>query len=260
VGGNRLTLAVLVGSPALVITMMAVLFRPGGFGEGGPSRPEPGPAGLGASQTVFWIAFAGFFFGLTYGLLQIVGERAVLRRERFGGLSPAAYLASKVTLLLPVLTAVNVTLLAVLRLLDRLPHGGSEVYAALLATLVLESLAGLLLGLAASAAVADPAQATLALPMLCFPQVLFAGAVVPVEEMAGPGRIMSFAMATRWAFESLGRSLHLGAGPDTTGSPSHVGPFGGSPVTGWAVLALLAVLAGAMALLVLRREHPQRPL
>jgi hypothetical protein len=147
----------------------------------------------------------------------------------------------------------------VLRFLDRLPDAGPEVYAALLATLVLESLAGLLLGLAASAAVADPAQATLALPMLCFPQVLFAGAVVPVEEMAGPGRLMSFAMATRWAFESLGRSLHLGTGPDT-GSGAHLGPFDGSPVTGWAVLALLAVLAAASALLVLRREHAQHPL
>jgi hypothetical protein len=30
---NGLTLAVLVGSPALVITMMAVLFRPGAFDD-----------------------------------------------------------------------------------------------------------------------------------------------------------------------------------------------------------------------------------
>jgi hypothetical protein len=77
---NRLTLAVLLGSPALVTTMTAVLFRPGAF------APQ-GPEALGPVQIVFWIAFAGFFFGLTYGLLQIVGEMAVFRRERFAGLS-----------------------------------------------------------------------------------------------------------------------------------------------------------------------------
>jgi hypothetical protein len=50
------------------------------------------------------------------------------------------------------------------------------------------------------------AQATLALPMLCFLQVLFAGAIVPVPDMAGPGQVMSAGLANRWAFESLGRA------------------------------------------------------
>ena len=34
---------------------------------------------------VFWITFAAFFFGLTYGLLQIVTEQAILRREALVG-------------------------------------------------------------------------------------------------------------------------------------------------------------------------------
>ena len=38
---------------------------------------------------MFWIAFDGFFFGLTYSLLRIVGEMAVFRRERLAGLSVA---------------------------------------------------------------------------------------------------------------------------------------------------------------------------
>ncbi|HEY5858496.1 MAG TPA: ABC transporter ATP-binding protein, partial [Aldersonia sp.] len=77
---NRLTLAVLLGSPVLVTAMMATLFKRGAF--------DPhSAADLGPAQIVFWIAFAGFFFGLTYGLLQIVGEMAVFRRERLVGLS-----------------------------------------------------------------------------------------------------------------------------------------------------------------------------
>src|SRR5215212_9658315 len=67
---NRLTLAILLGSPVLVTVMMATLFKRGAFDPG--SAADVGPA-----QIVFWIAFDGFFFGLTYGLLQIVGEMAV---------------------------------------------------------------------------------------------------------------------------------------------------------------------------------------
>ena len=98
---SRLTLAVLVGSPVLVISMMAVLFRAGGF-------EQSGVGSLGPVQTIFWVAFAGFFFGLTYGLLQIVGEFSVFRRERMAGLSVVAYVASKIAVLLPLLVAVNV--------------------------------------------------------------------------------------------------------------------------------------------------------
>src|SRR5262249_39011002 len=55
----------------------------------------------------------------------------------------------------------------------------------------------------------NAAQAALALPMLCFPQVLFGGAIVPVDDMAAPGRVMSFGLANRHAFEALGRELDL---------------------------------------------------
>ncbi|MDT5098548.1 MAG: hypothetical protein QOC76_2285, partial [Mycobacterium sp.] len=119
---NRLTLAILLGSPVLVTAMMATLFTRGAFDFGSA-------AGVGPAQIVFWIAFDGFFFGLTYGLLQIVGEMAVFRRERLAGLRVGAYVASKVTTLLPVLAAVSAVLLLVLRALGRLPAVGWHVYA-----------------------------------------------------------------------------------------------------------------------------------
>ncbi len=199
---NRLTLAVLLGSPVLVTAMMATLFKRGAF--------DPhGPADLGPAQIVFWIAFAGFFFGLTYGLLQIVGEMAVFRRERLSGLSVGAYVASKVTALLPVLAGVSAVLLGVLRVLGRLPAVGWDVYAILFVTVVIEATSALALGLLASASVSNAAQAALALPMLCFPQVLFGGAIVPVDQMATPGRLMSLVLSNRHAFDALGRDLDL---------------------------------------------------
>ena len=251
--GNKLTLAILAGSPLMVIGMMAVLFRPGSFAAGQPS-PMP------AIQTVFWVAFAGFFFGLTYGLLQIVGEMSIFRRERLSGLSVTAYVASKVTVLSPLLVAVAAGMLAVLRALDRLPAASPAVWAQLLVTIVLTALAALTLGLFASAAVGDAAQATLALPMICFPQVLFAGAVVPVTDMAGTGRFMSFGLANRWGFESLGRSLGL----DTLVAPgSAAGGYSpavtGSSVEGWLVLIGMAVALFAATIAVLRiKTRPGR--
>ncbi|MFP3901006.1 MAG: ATP-binding cassette domain-containing protein [Acidimicrobiia bacterium] len=246
---NRLTLAVLVGSPALVTAMMAVLFRPGAF-DAAASGPDE------ATQAVFWLAFAGFFFGLTYGLLQIVGEMAILRRERLAGVHLAAYVGAKVTVLTPILAAVAGGMLAVLRALDRLPAAGGGVHAALLVTLTLEALAALALGLLASAAVTDAAQATLALPMLCFPQVLFAGAIVPVADMALPGRVMSHGLANRWAFESLGRALDLDRLATSLAASPHQSTFTGSPVQGWAILAAFAGVLLVATAAVLHRRAP----
>ena len=133
----------------------------------------------------------------------------MFRRERLAGLSVTAYVASKVAALLPVLAVVSAVLLGVLRGLGRLPATGWDVYGVLFATVVIEAVSALALGLLASAAVSNAAQAALALPMLCFPQVLFGGAIVPVDQMATPGRWMSLVLSNRHAFDALGRDLDL---------------------------------------------------
>ena len=195
---SRLTLAILIGSPIMVLAMFVVLFKPHAFGPGVPS-PEA------TVMILFWVAFGGFFFGLTYGLLQICTEFAVLRRERFVGLRAGPYVLAKVAVLLPLLAVVDVAFLVVLRALGRLPGTGD--YGVVFGVLVLSSAAALGLGLLISAAVSEPAQATIAMPMVCFPQVLFVGAILPVPVMAVVGRWISYAMSNRWAFEGLGHSF-----------------------------------------------------
>jgi ABC transport system ATP-binding/permease protein len=248
---NRLTMAVLLGSPVLVTAMMATLFKRGAFDPG--SAADVGPA-----QIVFWIAFDGFFFGLTYGLLQIVGEMAIFRRERLAGLNVAAYVASKVTALLPVLAAVSAVLLGVLRVLGRLPAVGWDVYAFLFVTIVIEATSALALGLLASAAVSNAAQAALALPMLCFPQVLFGGAIVPVDKMAIAGRLMSFGLSNRHAFEALGRDLDLDRYTDTLPAMSaYRDTFHGGTGASLIALASFAVALTLATVWVLdRRSRP----
>ena len=249
---NRLTLAILIGSPALVIGMFAILFRPGAF-----DVQHPTPSSM--VMIGFWVVFAAFFFGLTYGLLQICTERTILRREHLVGLRLGAYVASKVTVLLPFLLLVIVAMLGVLRLLDRLPSRSLATYASLGTGLLLCAVAALGLGLLASAAVANVAQATLALPMLCFPAVLFSGAILPVHLMAGAGAALSVVIPSRWAFESVGHDLGarqiLGAGGSPLGPPL-LASYGdaGTQSTGtyWVILAAFAVvfLIGTWAVVV----------
>lgn len=248
---NRLTLAILLGSPVLVTVMMATLFKRGEF--------DPrAAAGVGPAQIVFWIAFDGFFFGLTYGLLQIVGEMAVFRRERLAGLSVGAYVASKITALFPVLAAVSAVLLVVLRALGRLPAAGWDVYAFLFATILIEATSALALGLFASAAVSNAAQAALALPMLCFPQVLFGGAIVPVDQMATPGRLMSLILSNRHAFDALGRGLALDRYTATLPAMSayHDTFRGGTTVSLIALASFAVTLTLATAWVLDRRSRP----
>ena len=247
---SPLTLAILVGAPVMVLLMFLVLFRPGAFN---PAQPSP----AATVMILFWVAFGGFFFGLTYGLLQICGEFGVLRRERFAGVGASAYVLAKVAVLLPLLAVVDLLFLVVLRALGRLPDTGG--YGATFVTLLLSSAAALGLGLLISAAVSEPSQATIALPMLCFPQVLFVGAILPVPTMAVVGRWISYAMTNRWAFEALGHSLGVAGlwsnGRSPLGAPllaSYGMTFARPVAADWLILAgfTVAFLAATIAIVV----------
>jgi hypothetical protein len=241
---NRLTLGILLGSPAAVIAMFAILFQPGALSAGA----DP----TGAVMEAYWLAFAGFFFGLTYGLLQICTEVPVLRREHQSGVSDGAYLASKVALLTPVLLVVNAVMLGVLRLFDRLPDLGGRTWLTLFVTLGINAIVALFLGLLASASVTSVAQAALALPMLCFPAVLFSGAMVPVPVMTSAGSAIAAAMPDRWAFEAIAR--HLDVTRVVTADSPYATLGQERPVFYWTVLAATGVVLALAAYLVLRRR------
>jgi hypothetical protein len=93
------------------------------------------------------------------------------------------------------------------------------------------------------------AQATLALPMLCFPAVLFSGAIVPVNLMARVGAGLSVVIPSRWAFEAIGHDLGarriLAQGGSPLGPPL-LASYGaaGTQSTGtyWLILGAFAVV------------------
>jgi ABC-type multidrug transport system ATPase subunit len=249
---DKLTAAILAGSPLAVLLSFLVLFSPGAFDPAHPSPP-------GTVMIMFCVAFGGFFFGLTYGLLAICAEWAVLRRERSAGLGAGAYVLAKVSVLLPLLALVDLAFLLVLRLLGRLPAAGGS--AAVFVTLLLCSAAALALGLLISAAVARPAQAMIAMPLAWLPQVLFIGAILPVPAMAAVGRWISYGMTNRWTFEALGHSLGVARlwsnGRSSLGRPlltSYGTTFDHPLVADWLVLGGFTVAFTAATIVVVLRK------
>ncbi|HEY2300027.1 MAG TPA: ATP-binding cassette domain-containing protein [Jatrophihabitans sp.] len=248
---NRLTLAILLGSPAAVITMFAILFRPGSFSAGAGGTGDAGNTAA-AVQISYWLSFAGFFFGLTFGLLQVCTEVAVLRMEQHAGVRTGAYVASKLALLAPILLLVNAAMIAVLRSLDRIPALSAGALAQLYLTMALNTVAALCLGLCTSALVNSTAQAALALPMLCFPAVLFSGAMVPLPIMTGTGHVIAAAMPDRWAFEAIAR--HLDVAAITAPSSPYATLGASSPATYWTLLVAFAAILGAGTYAAVRRR------
>ncbi|MGD9704142.1 MAG: ABC transporter ATP-binding protein [Acidimicrobiia bacterium] len=249
---NRMSFAIMAGSPVLIVAMFAVLFEPGAFDLGSPNP-------MASTAISYWMAFAAFFFGLTFGLLQICTELAIVRRERLATIDVGPYLLAKAAVLVPVLGGVNVVMVATLIALRRLPALGATDLALLLGILLLDALAGLALGLLASASVASSAQAALALPMLCFPAVLFSGAIVPMRSMAPVGRAIGAVISDRWAFEAVARTLHLdevlaGSAAGRHVAAEHGRAFSGSSLTQALVMAVLTgvLLCSAHAVLARR--------
>jgi len=160
---DRTGLAVLAAAPLAVLLALAVLLPAGALG----------PAHTSAA-CMAWAALGVFAAGLAYGLPQIRSEAGVLRAERFAGLSSAAYVLSKLAVLLPVIAAGDALILLVPALSYRLPAGG---YGVAFALLLLSSVVALALALLLSAAVSAPfatVPAALAIPPLLLAAALLA--------------------------------------------------------------------------------------
>jgi len=198
----RPLVAVLAGAPALVLVASLLLFPSGAFD---PAHPNP----AGDVTILFWTVFGAFFIGLGYGLPLICTELGVLRRERFGGLGAGTYVLAKATVLLPVLAVADAVVLLVFSALGRLPEGLG--FGAAFVTLLLTSLPAFAGGLLISAVVSRLPRAMIGGAAVSFPQVLFAGAILPLSAMVLAGRWVSYLMPDRWGFDALGRGTDVRA-------------------------------------------------
>jgi len=153
----------------------------------------------------FVLCLAAVWFGCINACREIVKERAILERERLFGLSPRAYVASKVWVL-GALGAVQVVLL----------QGTVEWHLQLRGPMPLEllalwgaSVAGTGLGLLVSALATTQERAVFAVPLLLLPQILFSELAIPNNLYSDVVAAMEKAMPVHWAFRVFEESAAL---------------------------------------------------
>ncbi|HLX56088.1 MAG TPA: ATP-binding cassette domain-containing protein, partial [Ktedonobacteraceae bacterium] len=164
--------------------------------------------GLNADRALFIIAVIAVLFGGINGTREIVKEASVYRRERTVNLGIIPYVLSKVLVLGLFSLFQSAALLLIVHAFE--PFQQSIFLPTLLEnyiTLVLTALAGLIVGLAASAFAANEDSANSLLPFILIPQIVFAGVEIPLKNW--PLQIIAMIFPTRWAVTALGSSAGL---------------------------------------------------
>jgi ABC-type multidrug transport system ATPase subunit/pSer/pThr/pTyr-binding forkhead associated (FHA) protein len=176
--------------------------------------------GLNAERALFIIAVIAVLFGGINGTREIVKETSIYRRERTVNLGIIPYVLSKVSVLGLFALYQSAALLLIVHVFE--PFQNSIILPVLLEdyiTLVLTALAGLMIGLAASAFAANEDSANSLLPFILIPQIVFAGVEIPLKNW--PLQIIAMIFPTRWSVAALGSSAGLHS--DKLGGDSLIG-------------------------------------
>ncbi|HEX6121953.1 MAG TPA: ATP-binding cassette domain-containing protein, partial [Ktedonobacterales bacterium] len=165
-------------------------------------------AGLNSLRAIFMVAYIAVMFGCVNGVRALVKEASIYRRERAVSLGILPYVFSKMGVLGLFALLQSAAVLVILQVFEPLRGGVilpvlPEVYA----TLALTALAGLAVGLAASAFAANEDVANSLIPLLLIPQVVFAGAEIALKDW--PVQLVATILPTRWALTALGTTIGL---------------------------------------------------
>jgi len=179
-------------------------------GDSGLAPPDVVP-GAEAQRLLIVLTVGAVFLGVAVAIREIVGEGSIYRRERTVGLSPGAYLASKI-LIIGAINVVQVTIFVTLALVGRghpvealvLPSPTLEVIGAL--TLV--SFASTALGLCLSALARTTEQTTPALVIVVMAQLVLSGGLF---ELSGEAVMeqLSWLSPSRWGFAAAAATVDL---------------------------------------------------
>lgn len=146
--------------------------------------------------TLFLLTIYGVLVGGISQMREIVKEQEVYKRERLVNLKILPYVLSKVWVaaILALYQALAYTVVHYLAF--DMPGGGMEFFQIYI-TLTLATLAGMMLGLFASALAPTASSAPLLVIILMLPQIVLGGALIPLPTF------VSAPTSTRWAFEAL---------------------------------------------------------
>jgi ABC transport system ATP-binding/permease protein len=198
---DRRNLIVLLGQVPLLALALVGLFKANVFQQG---AGEPNQA----AQVLFLLVTIAIWLGSIDASREIIKERSVLEREVAVGVRLSAYLLSKVAVLFTLAAFQTLLLLAIVLGLRPL-HESAGAYAEVVGILVLTSFVAIAMGLVVSALVKSEDQATSFIPLVLIPQLLFAGALVPVAKMSDPVKTLSSLIFAQWSYAGVGTAVDM---------------------------------------------------
>jgi ABC-type multidrug transport system ATPase subunit len=212
---DRVLLTVLLTVMPLIGALLATIAQPAALVGDSATRiaqivSDKGLYSIaGQTQTILMMmALAAVLVGLFAASYELVSERAIYRRERMINLRLFAYIASKLTVLVSFAAVQCLTLIVVIALRVQFPVAGIllpgplEIYF----TLLLASVAGIMLGLFISALVSSMNSVIYVVLLAVFAQIIFGGVIF---ELPGAARALSYLTLTRWTVEALGSTVDL---------------------------------------------------
>ena len=223
-----------------------------------------GPNGNMSAQELLQIMVTcACLAGTASSVRELVKERPIYIRELAAGLSPGAYLLSKLTLL-GAISTVQSCVIVLLGLVGRqMPAHGALLrnypLPELLIAIAVLAVASMCLGLGVSAFVSTSEKAMPFLVMLTMFQVILSGGVLPFNGMNGLSQLSWIAPA-RWGFAAAASTVNLngiGLLPGTDADPLWR-TSSGDWLRDIGITAGLAALCLLVTFIQLRRLGPRR--
>jgi hypothetical protein len=179
-------------------------------GDSGLAPPDSVPSAE-AQRLLIVLTIGAVFLGVAVAIREIVGEAPIYRRERTVGLSPGAYLGSKIV----IIGAINVFQVALFVSLALAGRGhpaealviGSPTLEVIVAV-TLVALAGTSLGLCLSALARTTEQTTPVLVIVVMAQLVLSGGLF---ELAGEAVMeqLAWLSPSRWGFAAAASTVDL---------------------------------------------------
>ncbi|MGH3716905.1 MAG: ATP-binding cassette domain-containing protein, partial [Micromonosporaceae bacterium] len=253
---DRMYALLLLGLPLGLAALLHVI--PGDNGFAKPDHPlDRSPE---AAQLLVVLIIGAVFFGLAGGIRELVRERAIYRRERAVGLSPGAYLGSKL-LIFALVNLVQAALFVTVGLLGR-PQADDALLLGwplveLIVVVWLTALVSTVLGLLVSGYVSTGEQTMPILVGLVMAQLVLCGGLFEIVGRSGVEQL-SWLAPSRWGYAAAAstvelRELQLEPSPDQLWDHT-----AGQWAWAMAVLGLQGVLLTGAARWALRRHEPGR--
>ena len=169
-----------------------------------------------SAQILSLLLPAAAFMGIALTIRDLVGERAIFRREQAVGLSSSAYLLAKTAVFcgFAILQAAIITAIVVLgkgaptRGAVVMGHGTVAATLELFTTVAATCVASAVLGLAISALVRSTEQVMPLFVVAVMAQLVLCGGMVPVTGRLGLDQL-SFAMPTRWGYAAAASTVDV---------------------------------------------------